>query len=239
MVKKEETAIVPQRTDLMTIIDQEDEGAYTFIAPRVSLVSQAQAFKNNLTGEMSPEIVGIIIASRTVRAFWATQQGGSPVCASTDGKTGIALESDTFRDVLPADTDINPYEPMTCKLCPFNQWDSGRGGKGKACKEMRRLLIIPETSDVPLVLSLPPTSLMNFNLYASAQRTLKERYYTVTTKIKAEKAENENKIVYSKVVFERVAPLEDTKLAQVITLRNEFEAIIRQTVEVEDYGATD
>ena len=59
-----------------------------------------------------------------------------------------------------------------CDSCMQNQWGSADIGKGKACKNGRRLLLasVDDDQDVDLenlvVLRLPPTSLANFSSYS-------------------------------------------------------------------------
>ena len=45
-------------------------------------------------------------------------------------------------DMAPHEKASDP-QSETCATCPHNEWDSGEGGRGKACKNVRRLAIIP------------------------------------------------------------------------------------------------
>jgi hypothetical protein len=45
-------------------------------------------------------------------------------------------------DMKPHDKVADPISD-SCVGCPNNEWDSGDGGKGKACKNIRRLAVIP------------------------------------------------------------------------------------------------
>jgi len=58
-----------------------------------------------------------------------------------------------------------------CKDCPKNEWGSDpQGGKGKACKNTRRLILVPTnaTEKTPVwVLSVSPTGLKHFDKYAN------------------------------------------------------------------------
>lgn len=67
----------------------------------------------------------------------------------------------------------------TCKTCPANQFGSDeRGGKGKACGNRRRLIIMSATDATPEAikqaevynLSLPPTSLQGWAVYVKGIR---------------------------------------------------------------------
>lgn len=46
-------------------------------------------------------------------------------------------------DMVPHEASADP-KCESCKDCPFNEWGSADQGKGKACKNIRRLAVIPE-----------------------------------------------------------------------------------------------
>lgn len=56
-----------------------------------------------------------------------------------------------------------------CRTCPKNQWKSDpKGGNGKACKNQRRLLIVPQGADEnaqPFTIYVSPKGLKNFDAY--------------------------------------------------------------------------
>lgn len=76
-------------------------------------------------------------------------------------------------DMAPTNDVENPVAP-DCDGCPNNEWESDpEGGKGKACKNIRRLAIIPAseldnlaTTDV-LYAKLPVTSVANWSKYVN------------------------------------------------------------------------
>lgn len=59
----------------------------------------------------------------------------------------------------------------TCKGCPQNEWGSDpQGGKGKACKNTRRLLVVPVKATEktqPWVITVSPTGLKHFDKYVN------------------------------------------------------------------------
>ena len=72
-------------------------------------------------------------------------------------------------------------EPQTtgnCHGCPHNQWDTGPNGKGKACKNARRLVLLAYGDEqgndenlattAPATLKVPPTSIKNWAGYSKA-----------------------------------------------------------------------
>jgi hypothetical protein len=66
----------------------------------------------------------------------------------------------------------------TCKTCPMNQFGSAEKGKGKACGNRRRLMVMAATDCTPEAikqaevysLSLPPTSLQGWAVYVKGIR---------------------------------------------------------------------
>lgn len=57
-----------------------------------------------------------------------------------------------------------------CKDCPKNEWKSAPSGNGKACKNQRRLVLLPPNADEstePMTLYVSPMGLKNFDAYVS------------------------------------------------------------------------
>ena len=99
-------------------------------------------------------IEGVILYNHAACAYWAAgseyDENTPPLCSSMDGKQGIGTPGGT------------------CAICPFNEYGTatdakGNPARGKACKNMRQLYILRSGEYMPLQLSLPPTSLSNFN----------------------------------------------------------------------------
>lgn len=102
-----------------------------------------------------PAISGVIIHNHACNAYFAEDSEGNapPVCSSLDGVTGVDTESGEF---------------CSCADCPRNEFGSAAKGSGKACKNMHRLYMLTEGSPVPLLVTLPPTSVKNFKTYRLA-----------------------------------------------------------------------
>lgn len=106
---------------------------------------------NEDTDTSTPKLTGVIIHSHKCNArFDESTTGEPPVCSSMDGIVG---------------TNTETGEMHSCKDCPYNQYGSSAKGSGKACKNMIRLYMIVEGSPIPLVISLPPTSLKPWQNY--------------------------------------------------------------------------
>lgn len=113
-------------------------------------------FTNGSKDVVMEKFQGIIIAHHKNNALFPAvtddeieAMNKPPVCASTDGITGVVLETGECRN---------------CEDCPHNIF--GTDGKGKECKNMHRLYILMEGCPIPVTLSLPPTSLELWRNYA-------------------------------------------------------------------------
>lgn len=135
------------------------------------------------------EIVGVIVDHHPVNAYWQDKYSGAnnpPDCASMDGKIGV-------------DQDGNR---KPCNSCPMNEWGTAEDGRGKACKNMHRVYILREGEMLPLLLTLPPTSLKNISDYLGLRIVSKGlRSYGVVSKVSLKKAQNAGGINYSQAVF--------------------------------------
>lgn len=99
-----------------------------------------------------PTIEGVVVYSHLCNArFDPASRNEPPICSSMDAKVGVDLEDGAVHN---------------CETCEFNQFGTaGQGKRGKACKNMIRLYILTDSSPIPILLSLPPTSMKNWQTY--------------------------------------------------------------------------
>lgn len=118
----------------------------------------------------------------------------------------------------------------TCEGCPKNEWGSAaNGGKGKACRETRRLLLIPADSIATVAaveaaevaaLRPPVTSLKNYATYVQTiAATMKRPPLAVITEI----AVVPDPKTQFKVTFTAVKALDDMGVIQALMARAEKE----------------
>lgn len=167
-------------------------------------------------GEMTKELLGVIIDHYRCRAYWPgdydASKAGPPDCKSMDGITGSKYGK--------------------CKTCEFSQWGSGKEGEGQACKAMIRVYVLLKGhySILPYLLTLPPTSAPEQGGYAGSLPTYAskllgrmEKIHEVLTRVTLFRKEG-GKYTYSKARFFKAGELTDgekktanliqTKLAQ-------------------------
>lgn len=156
--------------------------------------------------QAASELVGVIVYHHPINAYWITQfTGGNeqPDCASLDGKHGLEAATGELR---------------SCKTCPYNEFGSaGDGSNGKACKNGHRIYLLRAGEVLPILLTLPPTSLKAFKEYLAKRVVLKgNRSWHVLTKITLKKEKNAGGIAYSSCVFTKVGDLDTAQIGSVL-----------------------
>jgi hypothetical protein len=138
---------------------------------RISLKSGVMTFQGNPMPGNKTEAVILAAAFRNVwyAGRYDPNNIVSPNC--------FAL-SDTDEDMVPHENVTDPPNP-TCAGCKYNEWKSDpNGGKGKACKQTRRLVVLPghaveqgldavKTAELA-VIDLPVTSVKNYSSFVNA-----------------------------------------------------------------------
>lgn len=176
--------------------------------------------------DIAKEIIGVIIDHHPINAWWEKEYSGqkdTPDCSSLDGNLGIKKETGETQD---------------CFSCPLNQYGTGKKGKGKACKNMNRLYILQEGSPLPLMLTLPPTSLKGFRKFIGKSIVFQGmRTHQVISKITLKKAKNDEGIEYSSAQFS-VDGKVDEKTAKAIDNYRVFLMKTTRNIEisVEEYN---
>jgi len=138
---------------------------FNFKPQRFKVNKDNQTFTDPL-GNAHEEIRGVVVFKQKTRGFWdrTNKEDKVPLCSSYDGVVGM---------MRTGNGDEKTARP--CTNCPNNQWGSASTSdeerKGKACKEMRRAFIIPTGQFVPIMISLPPTSLSAWDNFWSARIT--------------------------------------------------------------------
>jgi len=219
---------LPALTDEMGQALAEEMDGLTLNFPRVKIPSGGGlAFEVPGDDPDSPEIVkeiiGVIVDHYPVNAYWEKAYTGGnvpPDCSSMDAKNG---------------------DYGSCASCSFNQWGSDpKDGKGKACKNMHRVYILREGEVLPLLLTLPPTTLKNFSDYIGLRVVTKGyRSHAVITKVGLKKAQNAGGIDYSQAVFALAGKLSPQQTESMADYAQGIKATTRQVaIGAEEYMQT-
>lgn len=234
MAKKNEIAVKAADFNLITLtgdlaeaVAEEMDGLGTIPFDRVKIPSGGGiAFE--LPGEeedeteSAQELVGVILDHNPVNAYWANKFAGGneqPDCSSFDGKQGVERATGEIRD---------------CASCPYNQFRSDNAGK--ACKNVHRVFMLRENNPVPVILSLPPTSLKYMRDYIGKRVLLKGfRCWQVLTRITLKKEKSKDGIVYSRAAFAFVDKLTPEQEQQAAAMRE----MVKSTYKTIDIDGSD
>ena len=244
-------ALTPMQQAVLAELEADNGGAYDYMPTRIKFPSGGMmAFSVDDTDTLKPPFKAIIAVSQKARAFWPAKDtaGQPPLCSSPDGAQGIfdpnspqvqAAAAMPMRH--PAVDTLSPEQavgPWACDVCPMAQW--GSNGKGKACKDLRRLIVLVEGWTMPAILTLPPTSVKVFDQFASARaRERGQAYFTCYARIELAQETNAAGIKYSVAKFSVDRPLTEAELAAVIDVRHQFAELVRTLNIVADDYATD
>lgn len=215
IVKVEDYKIVKMDPALRAEIIRENLGALgvsQFDLDRAKIPSGSSAMFEvpTLSGiDMVDEIVGVIIGFRDVRLYWK---------ASMD-EDGGGTPPDCYSDDCAAGTG----DPGgNCNQCPFAEFGTADKGNGQACSQRRILFIARPDSTLPLVLSLPPTSLGNARKFFLRLVGNDVPYYGVVVSIGLEPDKNSAGVKYSKATFKVSEELTDDLRAKFKKVKEEF-----------------
>lgn len=186
--------------------------------PILRILPQAQMFELP-DGSKTDRVEGIILVTHRCNGYWndaAPEDGNRPACSSLD-------------DLKPLADSPKP-QSSACATCWANQFGSeidptGAKGRGKACKNMRRIYLLVEGHEFPFLLSLSPTSLKPAKRYLTMLADRKRHPATVITRIGLDK-QTAGSNVYSVANFEAVRDLDD--LATLTTISK----LMKQTLAI-------
>lgn len=193
MAKQPSTAVAPRRTtevalpkELMDELAQSAKDEAAIEAPAAanfSLRAGVLSFDGNPIPGNTMDV--IVLASAFERAFYDRDfdpdNPRSPVC--------FAINEDGD-DMKPHENSLTKKN-ATCDGCPLDEWGTDpKGGRGKACKEVRRLCLLPSNQlDNPekatlANLRVPVTSVKNWGNYVHLlAATVKRPPWSVITTI--------------------------------------------------------
>lgn len=170
----------------------------------------------------TPTLRGVVIHQQKCNAYFNEESVGNtlPLCASEDGVCGTMRESGEIR---------------YCNACPLNKYASSTKGSGKACKNMIRLFLLIEGSPVPVMLTLPPTSIrawQNYRMSVLAMNRLRPE--ETVTEFSLTTATNANGVKYSMVKPKLLGRLDDEARAVAAYYATGFKGTVEMNGE--DYN---
>jgi len=201
--------------------------------PMIGIAHQAQLYIMPDESKI-PEFEGIILDTNRINAWWEksfdeTGGGTPPDCFSMNG--------------IDCDQNSNMPQSQLCRDCEKNKFGSavekdGSKGKGKACKNMKRVHIVLEGEMLPHRMTLPPSSLKAIDDYISRLTSKGLPYQLVNTTFKLKEAKNTVGIKYSELKPERGILITDPEqAANLKKLLHELKPAMRgQEIILKEYG---
>jgi hypothetical protein len=189
----------------------------------------AQMF--NLQGiegeEAFREVSGIVLAWGDIRMYYKVpfaergKQRTPPDCLSKDGLYGIGDPGGE------------------CRHCPMAGWESDpKGGRGQACKEIRRILLLRGDHLLPELVNVPPTSLRNAQQYFLRLASRRIPYWSLITTLRLEKASNADGIDYARITFTSGDRFNDDERAVLAAYQAQMTTLLREA-EIDDGEESD
>lgn len=151
--------------------------------------------------EIAKQFEGVVIFHKHGRVFWekGIDEGSGnmpPDCWSDDAIVGIGnpcAEGATKSD----------RGGFICKSCPNAQFgrDENNASTPQACKEVWLLFLIRKADRIPIVVSLPPTSLKNCRRFMLRLTNAGVKHHAIVTRFGLEQATNRAGIKYARVTM--------------------------------------
>lgn len=224
MTTKQELAKLEEMKKRMAEMAKRDASAEaaTASSPFISLRSGIMTLNGNQLA--NNEIDCVILTAPIERQYYEgrfdPENPRPPVC--------FALGTDP-RNIIPSPGSEH-QQHETCKGCPKDEWGSSEiSAKGKACKETRRLILLPadaiesadavKTSDIAC-LRPPVTSVKNFSTYTQTVAAAHGvPLFGVLTKIKVVPDAKSQ----FKTAFSVLSPITDTSILAALMERSAHE----------------
>ena len=139
-----------------------------------STVISTRGKKFRIGDEQLPDELLVVVAGAAFENAWF-DRAYDPNNTTPPACFALSLDEDemSYHEDSPV-----PQTSGDCHDCPHNQWDTGPNGKGKACKNARRLVLLAYGDDqdgdenlsttAPATLKVPPTSIKNWAGYSKA-----------------------------------------------------------------------
>lgn len=174
--------------------------------------------------ELEKEFDAVILYHHPLLSYYKEKYNGSneaPNCSSIDGVVGLDRDTGEIRQ---------------CKDCPYNMFGSGENG-GKACKTKRRIFILRKGESLPVIFTLPTSSVGDFSKYVMRLVARGKKTNQVVTRFSLKKAQNASGITYSKVVVNVARDLTDEEKKSIEVLAQQVKGIaqnLQENYESED-----
>ena len=230
-VDPEEEQLLKELEEAIRDVNDSDRGVAYRMPKMVAIINKDRfwvKFRGAEEAEAKYESMTVqILASAMPRAFYTGKEDKVPTCSSVDGFAGRVNPDLSHR--LPEDF---PSEQQ-CAACRFNMWGTalsaeGKPTRGKACNEMRALLILHPDFQEPIILRLSPTSISAWDTYAAGLALRRKgggrpsSYIEWLTKITVKVVRDDNGNEYGVATFEAEEQMNAAVVLSMIQTRREL-----------------
>jgi len=159
---------------------------------------------------------------------------------SSPGCYAIGREKNKYLTPLPDCAKLQDKEG--CEDCWANEWESADTGKGKACKNTKRISVIStsdledvdtaENADVAFI-RVPPTSVKSFEKFAKGVTKIhKEMIYGMVVEISFDDDSD-----YEALLFKAVRPIDDVGiLTTIIEKKEQYKEELEEPTDISNYN---
>jgi len=197
--------------------------------PQIKIIHQGQQFE--MPDETKTDTIeGVILDTNRINAWWQVsfdESGGGtpPDCFSLDG--------------IKPGPGCSAQQSTSCRECEKNAF--GSDGRGKACKNMKRVHILLDGEMLPYRLTLPPSSLKAIDDYISMMTSKGLPYQLLRTRFGLKKTKNRDGIIYSEIAPVKVGVIEDADKAHELKRMLDYwkPACRGQEILFDEYGGID
>lgn len=175
---------------------------------------------NDEAEPVKPPFEAVIVHSHKQNSHFIGDVGSNepPVCNASDGITGVETATGMR---------------IQCATCPHNQFGSGKNGKGKACKNQRRLYLLRPGDIFPMVMSVPATGMRAYDMYASKLILNRKAVHGVLTSIGLKEAVSGDGIKFYSPTFDAKEALSPEAAADIKAYAEKFVAAISRQPDPE------
>lgn len=210
------TAIVDIRAQLRAQLEAQRERVEAPSGTRISTKGKVFTLPDGTVsnGPLSLVILDWRITHAYYTGIYDPAKPRSPDCWALSNT--VACAPDPLKVKAPKHSE--------CTSCPFNEYGTAATGRGKACKETRRLAVVPpdaKPGDMPFLLEVSPTGIKSFEslVYALAGRGLTPLEFITEVAFKSD-------ATYPTLVFSPAAPLDDERVANLYEIQQRAGTIL-------------
>jgi hypothetical protein len=137
----------------------------------------------------------------------------------------------TTDNMKPAENSPDK-QSESCATCPMDEYGSSITGRGKACKNVRLLTVVPVGSSDMWTIAVPPTSIKNLDKYVNG---LLSRHKVPPTAVVTEVSLDNSPGNFSYWLFDSVRPVTEEEYTAISALETEAQELVMANIDTSKY----